>query len=65
MNHMKPKCRLVGEDGNIFHLMGLASKALKEAGLRDESREMTQRITSGAQSYEEAIAIIMEYVDVD
>ncbi len=62
---MKPKCRLVGEDGNIFNLMGLASKVLKKAGLSDESKEMIERITSGAQSYEEAIAIIMEYVDVE
>ena len=35
----KPKCKLVGEDGNIFNLMGIASKALKEAGLEDESKE--------------------------
>jgi len=62
---MKPKCRLVGEDGNIFNLMGLASKALKRAGLNDESKEMIERITTGAQSYEEAIAIIMEFVDVE
>ena len=62
---MKPKCRLVGEDGNIFNLMGLASKTLKIADLSDESKEMIERITSGAQSYEEAIAIIMEYVDVE
>ncbi|MDW7670560.1 MAG: hypothetical protein SCK57_09220 [Bacillota bacterium] len=62
---MKPKCRLVGENGNIFNLMGLASTALKKAGLSDQSKEMIGRITSGAGSYEEAIAIIMEYVEVE
>ena len=62
---MKPKCKLIGEDGNIFNLMGLASKALKAAGKPEHAQEMVQRITTSAKSYDEALNIIMEYVDVE
>ncbi len=60
----KPKCKLVGEDGNIFNLMGVASKALKEAGLKEESEEMVKRIPIEARNYIHALAIIMEYVEI-
>lgn len=62
---MKPKCKLIGEDGNIFNLMGIASKALKSAGMKIEADEMIKRITTEAKSYDEALGMIMEYVDVE
>lgn len=62
---MKPKCKLIGEDGNIFNLMGLASKTLKAAGKSEHAQEMVQRITTSAKSYDEALNIIMEYVNVE
>lgn len=61
---MKPKCKLVGEDGNIFNLMGIASRTLKEAGFKEKADEMIQRITK-SKSYDEALGIIMEYVEVE
>ena len=36
---MKPKCKLIGEDGNIFNLMSIASKTLKETGMEEEAKE--------------------------
>jgi len=61
----KPKCKLIGENGNIFNLMGIASRALKANGMHKEADEMYERITGGeAQSYNEALCIIMEYVEV-
>jgi len=65
MRPMKPKCRLIGENGNIFNLMGIVSRTLKEAGETEKAEEMIQRITSGAKSYDEVLAILMEYVDVE
>jgi N-formylglutamate amidohydrolase len=62
---MKPKCRLIGENGNIFNLMGIVSKTLKEAGEPEKADEMIQRITKEAKSYDEALAMLMEYVDVE
>jgi len=62
---MKPKCKLIGEDGNIFNLMGIVSRTLKEAGQPEKADEMISKITKEAKSYDEALAILMEYVDVE
>lgn len=59
----KPRCKLIGENGNIFNLMGIASRTLKNAGLKEDSEEIFSRVTS-SNSYEEALSIICEYVDV-
>lgn len=60
---MKPKCKLIGEDGNIFNLMSIASKTLKETGMEEEAKEIIERIIN-SRSYIEALAIISEYVEV-
>lgn len=61
---VKPKCALIGQDGNIFNLMGIASRTLKQNGMAEQANEMFKRITEGAQSYYEALAIIGEYVEI-
>lgn len=58
----KPQAKIIGADGNIFNIMGISSNALKDAGLEKESEEMLQRVTS-SHSYDEALRIIMEYVE--
>ena len=60
----KPKCPLIGENGNIYNLMGIASRTLKRNGMRDLGDEMWNRITSEAKSYDEALFIIGEYVEI-
>lgn len=60
----KPKCALIGEDGNIFNLMGIASRTLKRNGMREEATEMCNRITNGAKSYDEALMILQDYVEI-
>ena len=59
----KPTARLIGEDGNVFNLIGIAARALKDVGQRAEAKEMTTRCFA-AQSYDEALAIIGEYVEI-
>lgn len=59
----KPKCSLIGQNGNVFNLMGIASKTLKKNGMADEAKEMCSRITSSG-SYDEALSIIDEYVEI-
>ena len=59
----KPICKLIGEDGNIFNLMGVASRVLKDAGKKEEAKEMVDRATS-SNSYGEALRIIGEYVEI-
>jgi len=53
----KPKCKLIGQDGNIFNLMGIASRILKRAGRKEQAEEMIERI-SNSGSYHEALRII-------
>ena len=55
---------LIGEDGNIFSIMGRASGLLPEAGLKERAIEMVSRVTS-CKDYYQALNIISEYVDTE
>ena len=62
----KPSCPLVGQNGNIFNLIGLASRTLRQNGMTAEAKEMQNRIMGGdCHSYEEALGIISEYVETE
>ena len=59
----KLPCPLIGQNGNIFNLIGIAAATLRENGMETEAKEMTQRIMGGeCHSYEAALAILTEYV---
>ena len=60
----KPKMQLIGQDGNIFAIMGRASRLLKNAGQCDKAKEMCNRVTA-SKSYAEALGIISEYVETE
>jgi len=59
----KPKIKLTGANGNIFNLLHLASTALKKSNLSVKTREMHNRVFR-AGSYQEALKILEEYIDV-
>ena len=63
-NFLRPKMQLIGQDGNIFAIMGRASRLLKNAGQRDKVKEMCDRVTA-SQSYSEALNIVSEYVETE
>jgi two-component SAPR family response regulator len=58
----KPKVQLVGEDGNVFNLLGICIKALKRVGQYEEAQELQKRALK-CGSYEEALSIMLEYVE--
>ncbi len=60
----KPDCPLIGQDGNIFNLIGIASRTLRQNGMSEQATEMCSRITETAGSYSEALSIIGEYVNI-
>ena len=60
---VKPDCALIGQNGNIFNLIGIASRTLKRNGMYDEAKEMSTRVME-SQSYSEALGIIGEYVNI-
>lgn len=59
----KPDCALIGEDGNIFNLAGIAVRTLRENGMKEQAEEMKERVCSSG-SYHEALHIIGEYVNI-
>jgi hypothetical protein len=59
----KPVCKLIGENSNIFNLLAIARRSLLKEGLKQEAKEMVVRATS-SNSYEEALGIIGEYVEI-
>lgn len=61
----KPDCRLIGENSNIFNLIGIASRALHQCGLHAQAEEMRQRIMGGeCHNYSAALNVIGEYVNI-
>ena len=59
----KPDCALIGQDGNIFNLIGIAARTLREHDLKDQAKEMKDRVFASG-SYGEALCIIGEYVNI-
>lgn len=57
-----PKAPIINADGNIFNLMGIASRSLKDHGYHEQAKEMVDRITS-SHSYDEALGILTEYIE--
>ena len=60
----KPDCPLIGEDGNIFNLMGIASRVLRRHGMGEQAKEMSNRIMTSGCDYNGALNIIGEYVNI-
>jgi hypothetical protein len=63
MKDVKPVCKMVGKDGNVFNLMGLARKTLIGVGKPKEADEMIQKVMD-ADSYNSALAIMSKYVTI-
>ena len=63
-NSLLPKMQLIGQDGNIFAIMGRASRLLKSSGQGDKAKEMRDRVMS-CDSYQKALNIVSEYVETE
>lgn len=59
----KPKCDLIGIDGNVFCLMGKVSRTLKQHKLYDQATAFIKEV-SQSSSYNEALVIMGKYVDI-
>lgn len=59
----KPECKLIGEDGNIFNLLAITRRTLLINNMYNESIEVVRRVTS-SESYDDALRIIGEYVEI-
>jgi hypothetical protein len=60
----KPKVNLVGKNSNVFNLIAICAAALKKANLPNEAKVFTKKCFA-AESYDQALQIMMEYCDVN
>ncbi len=61
-NFKKVDAPIIGADGNVFNLIGICRKCLTQAGYRDKSKELSNRVQA-CGSYDEALFIMLEYVN--
>lgn len=60
----RPEMRLLGQDGNVFFILGSASRILKRAGMQEEATEMFDRVQESGDYYA-ALGIISQYVQTE
>jgi len=59
----KPKLKLIGEDGNVFYILGKAVREARRAGWSEEKiNEFKRKAMSG--DYNNALQTCMAYFDV-
>lgn len=61
---MKVRFDRTGPSGNIFWILGAAYAGLLKLGKREDAEKMNDRVMA-SNSYEEALAIIGEYVELE
>lgn len=59
----KPPCKLTGTDGNIFALTSRVARTLQKAGQGDKVSEVMTKVLA-SKSYDEALQVLMEYVEI-
>ena len=59
----KPECDLIGQDGNVFNLIGQVKKTLIRAGLNDQAKEMQKKAIE-CQDYDSVLNLFSDYVDL-
>ena len=64
---MKPECKLIGENGNVFNLIAIVRRTLKDHELEEELNRFDQdfkTIQESGGTYDDVLALFMEFVDV-
>ena len=64
---MKPKCKLVGENGNVFNLISIVRRTLRENDLDQELEAFDldfKKIQETGGTYDDVLVLFMRYVDV-
>lgn len=55
--------KVIGEDSNIFNLLGLVTKELKRNGYRKLAKDLPPQIFE-SESYDKALTILDRYVEL-
>jgi hypothetical protein len=60
----KPTVQLIGQDGNVFAIIGSVSKALKRDGQPERAKEFTEKALK-SKSYDDVLSLVLDYVEVE
>ena len=61
---MKPTCKLVGTNGNVFAIIGRVSACLIKAQQTEQSMKFQEEAVA-CGSYDEVLRLVMTYVEVE
>ena len=57
----KPRCKLLGRDGNVYCIIGYVRVALKKAGMPERADEFSKAALT-CQSYDAVLQLCFDYV---
>ena len=60
----KPVVKLIGENGNVFNLIGIVALELKRNDMKKEAEAFKEKAFT-CKSYDEVLRLIMDYVEVE
>jgi len=58
----KVDAKIIGANGNVYNLLAICQRALKDNGYNEEAKELYERVTN-SESYNIALSIMQEYVN--
>jgi len=58
----RPRCKLVGGDGNVFAIIAAVKRALRDMGQHEAASDFVQQAFR-CKSYDEVLAFLVEYVE--
>lgn len=57
--------KLIGEDGNVFNLLGICNKALRNGGVDKDERDAFLREVMACSDYTAALGVMQRWVTVE
>jgi heterodisulfide reductase subunit C len=64
---MKPRCKLIGENGNVFNLIAIVRNTLRAEGLESELKVFHEEfltLTENGGTYDDVLNLISKFVEV-
>ena len=64
---MKPECKLIGENGNVFNLIAVVRRTLRDNQLHQELDAFDadfKMIQGSGGTYDDVLVLFTDYVDV-
>lgn len=65
---MKPKCKLVGKNGNVFNLIAIVRKVLKEEASTEELKRFDADLADLQQNggtYDDVLILFHDFVEIN